>query len=78
MLRKREASHTRRPHLIALLHVYVAIGIVVHLLVDAADSFEAELLIFIVAQGQVDATELCGGKGEGYKHPRRVQEMLNT
>lgn len=46
-------------NLIALLYVHIAIGIIVHLLVDVADSFKAELLIFIMAQGLVNAAEFC-------------------
>lgn len=61
----------KRPstHLVALLHVHVAVGIVVHLLVDVADGLEAELLVLVVAQGLVDAAELCWGR----KHPREGQ-----
>lgn len=46
-------------NLVTLLYVHVAIGIVVHLLVNVADSLEAELLVLIVAQGLVNSAEFC-------------------
>lgn len=55
----RVRTPTAGTHLVALLHVHVAVGIVVHLLVDVADGLEAELLVLVVAQGLVDAAELC-------------------
>lgn len=45
-------------HPVRLKHVHVSIGIIVHLLVDAADGLEAEDGILILAQRLINATEL--------------------
>lgn len=44
---------------IRLGDVHVPVGIVVHLLVNAPDGFETEDGIFVLAQGLVDAAQLC-------------------
>lgn len=48
--------------LITFFHVHIAIGIIIHQLVDAADRIEAELLILTVAKGLVNPAKLfCSG-----------------
>lgn len=45
-------------HPVRLKHIHVSIGIIVHLLVDAADGLETEDGILILAQRLINATEL--------------------
>lgn len=45
-------------HAVCLRHVHVAVGVVVHLLVDATDRLVAEDPIFILAQWRINATKL--------------------
>lgn len=48
-----------RPHLVRLAHVHAAVGVVVHLFVDAADRLEAQQGVLVPAELLVDQTQVC-------------------
>lgn len=49
-------------HAVCLHNIHVAVGVIVHLLVDTADGFKAEDGILVLAQWFVNTTEVWRGK----------------
>lgn len=45
---------------VCLGHIYIAVCVIIHLLVDATDSLEAEENILILAKWLINATQICG------------------
>lgn len=45
-------------HPICLSHIHIAVGVIIHPLVDTTDGFEGEIGILILAQEHIDAAEV--------------------
>lgn len=56
MIKKKHLKQSTYP--ISFRNIHVSIGIIVHLLVNAADGFKAEDGVLILAQGFIDAAKL--------------------
>lgn len=56
---KRRAIKGKKHYLVTFFHIHITIGIIIHQLMDVADSLKAELLIFTVTQRLVNPAKLC-------------------